>query len=135
MIMLCKVYKVLNDFKLTKNFMLHEFVCKDGSGELMIDLPSIELLQKLRDYFGKPVYITSAYRSPEYNKQVGGVKNSYHLQGRAFDIYIEGVTPSKVAEIAEKIGFTGIGIYDEFTHVDTRNIKSHWDSRHTDNKE
>lgn len=43
-------------------------------------------LNYLREKFGKPIYINSAYRTPEVNKSVGGAKRSLHLQGRAADI-------------------------------------------------
>lgn len=43
-------------------------------------------LNLIREKFGKPIYINSAYRTPQVNKSVGGVKRSLHLQGRAADI-------------------------------------------------
>ena len=44
------------------------------------------ILNGLRARFGAPIYINSCYRSPDVNRAVGGVDNSYHLQGRAADI-------------------------------------------------
>ena len=49
----------------------------------------MEVLQPLRDYLGKPVVISSGYRSEEVNKAVGGVKRSQHLRGEAADIHVE----------------------------------------------
>lgn len=49
----------------------------------------IEVLQPLRDYLGKPVVISSGYRSSEVNKAVGGVRGSQHLRGEAADIHVE----------------------------------------------
>lgn len=49
----------------------------------------IEVLQPLRDCLGKPVVISSGYRSSEVNKAVGGVKGSQHLRGEAADIHVE----------------------------------------------
>ena len=49
----------------------------------------IEVLQPLRDYLGKPVVISSGYRSEEVNRMVGGVKGSQHLRGEAVDIHVE----------------------------------------------
>lgn len=43
-------------------------------------------LNYLREKFGSPIYINSAYRTWAVNKQVGGAKCSLHLQGRAADI-------------------------------------------------
>ena len=49
----------------------------------------MEVLQPLRDYLGKPVVISSGYRSEEVNRVVGGVKGSQHLKGEAVDIAVE----------------------------------------------
>ena len=49
----------------------------------------IEVLQPLRDCLGKPVVISSGYRSEEVNRMVGGVKGSQHLRGEAADIHVE----------------------------------------------
>lgn len=44
------------------------------------------VLDPLREAWGKPVVVTSGYRCPELNKAVGGAKNSHHMQGMAADI-------------------------------------------------
>ena len=44
------------------------------------------VLDPLRETYGKPIYVNSGFRCPELNKKVGGARNSYHLQGRAADI-------------------------------------------------
>ena len=49
----------------------------------------IEVLQPLRDCLGKPVVISSGYRSEEVNRMEGGVKGSQHLRGEAADIHVE----------------------------------------------
>lgn len=123
--------KVLNgDVKLAKNFRLSEFKCKCGCQEAMLSYELIEKLQKLRELLGKPIVITSSYRCPTYNKAVGGVTTSLHLSGLAADIKVSGVHPLAVAKEAEKLGFTGIGVYTNnnqyFTHLDVRNGKSYW---------
>lgn len=113
---------------LTKNFKVREFACKDGSDVIFISMDLVEVLQKIRDHFGKPVNINSAYRTPTYNKKVDGATQSQHLYGMAADISISGVSPKEVAAFAEtllpKTG--GIGIYGSFTHVDVRAAKSRW---------
>ena len=82
--------------KLSKDFILQEFVeTKTGLNNQLTSeaLANIEflvknLLQPLRDAFGKPIHITSGYRSIEVNKAVGGskTKNSQHTKGEAVDI-------------------------------------------------
>lgn len=44
------------------------------------------VLDPLRDWYGKPIYVNSGYRCPALNKAVGGVANSQHLTGQAADI-------------------------------------------------
>jgi len=124
------MYSVLNDFNLSKNFKLSEFVCKDGSGKVIVVPALIEKLQALRDKLGKPVTVVSGYRTEAYNKLCGGAPQSQHLDGDAADIKVAGATPLQVALLAESVGFTGIGIYTHdgnyFTHVDVRPYKSYW---------
>ena len=108
--------------KLSEHFTVREFACSDGSDEIRIDPKLVDYLEKIRAHFGKPVRITSGYRSPAYNAKVGGVKNSYHVKGMAADIVIDGVKSRDVAQYAETIGCGGIGWYEKsnFTHIDTR---------------
>lgn len=113
---------------LTKNFKVREFACKDGSDVIFVSMDLVEILQKIRDHFGKPVTINSGYRTPPYNKKCGGVTQSQHLYGTAADISISGVSPKDVAAFAETLlpKSGGIGIYNSFTHVDVRAAMSRW---------
>lgn len=43
-------------------------------------------LNYIRQEFGHPIIVNSAYRTEQVNKQVGGAKRSLHMQGRAADI-------------------------------------------------
>lgn len=114
--------------KLSTNFKVKEFACTDGSDPIFIDTELVNILQKIRTYFGKSVTITSAYRTPTHNKSVGGETYSQHLYGKAADIKVNGVTPKKVATYAETLlkNKGGIGTYSAFTHIDTRTTKSRW---------
>lgn len=112
--------------QLSNNFKVKEFKCKDGYDTILIDLTLVNYLQKIRDYFNKPVIINSAYRTTAYNAKVGGATKSKHLYGMACDIKINGVAPKVIAAYAETLGILGIGLYDSFVHVDTRTTKSFW---------
>ena len=113
--------------KLSTNFRVREFACKDGSDPIFIDTELVTVLQKIREHFGKSVTITSAYRTPSRNKEVGGTTYSQHLYGKAADIKISGVSPKKVADYAETLlDNGGIGIYNTFTHIDVRDTRSRW---------
>lgn len=59
-----------------------------------------EVLDPLREEYGRPIIVTSGYRSPKLNKLVGGTKYSAHLDGRAVDILSAGF----VRELTKKIG-------------------------------
>jgi len=114
--------------KLSKNFKVREFACKDNSDVVFVAPELVEVLQKIRTHFGKPVTINSAYRTPAYNKKVGGATYSQHCYGTAADIRITGVPPKKIAAFIETIipDRGGIGIYSNFVHVDIRETKSRW---------
>ena len=114
--------------KLSANFKVEEFACSDGSDPIFIAPKLVTILQKIRNHFGKPVIINSAYRTVSKNKAVGGVTRSQHLYGTAADIHIVGITPKEIAKYAETLLPTsgGIGIYSTFTHIDVREVKSRW---------
>lgn len=44
------------------------------------------IFQKIRDNFGKPVRVSSFYRSPELNRRIGGSTTSQHTTGEAIDL-------------------------------------------------
>jgi hypothetical protein len=103
-----------------KNFSPRELACK-GTGTLLVNEAALDKLQALRDRLGVPLLITSAYRSPEHNRKVGGAKKSLHMQGVAFDIRMENQDPHAFEVAAREVGFRGIGYYAKqgFMHIDT----------------
>ena len=113
---------------MSENFQVKEFACKDGNDKILISDELVEVLQKIRQHFGRPVTINRAYRTTAHNKKVGGASNSQHLYGTAADIKVSGVAPRLVADYAETLltNTGGIGRYDTFTHVDVREKKSRW---------
>lgn len=64
---------------------------------------SSELLELVRDVIGKPLIITSGYRSLEVNTAIGGAKTSEHMDGRAADFKVAGMTPYEVCRKLEVI--------------------------------
>lgn len=122
--MAIKTYKNLS-LSVSANFTAKEYACKH-CGSAKIDNKLIAFIQKIRTHFDKPVTINSGYRCATHNKNVGGASNSYHTKGMAADIVVKGVTPAEVAKYAESIGILGIGLYDNFVHIDTRTKKSFW---------
>lgn len=57
------------------------------------------VLDPLREFIKKPILINSWYRSPEYNKKVGGAKNSQHTLGEAVDFIVKGMTIEEIYAI------------------------------------
>ena len=113
---------------IAQNFKVREFACNDGSDVIFIASELVEILQKIRNHFGRAVNINSAYRTPAYNRKVGGAIYSQHLYGTAADIRVTGVKPKDVAAYVETLipNRGGIGIYPNFVHVDVRENKSRW---------
>ena len=109
-----------------KYFTLLEFKCKCGecSGYPAGGMSNTLLLKldELREKLGYPIYVSSGYRCGYWNQQNNGVDNSTHTLGQAADIYSDYATTEKLLELAEKVGFDGIGYYPEegFIHVDVR---------------
>jgi hypothetical protein len=94
---------------LSANFTLKELTKSDTATRLGIDnspdeavIESLKLLcenvlQPVRDHFGKSVTVNSGFRSPETNQATGGSKTSDHCKGQAADIEIEGISNPDLA--------------------------------------
>jgi uncharacterized protein YcbK (DUF882 family) len=96
-------------------------------------------LQELRDWWDAPLRITSGFRSPKHNDAIGGAGKSQHM------IFATDIVPSVksphldepilpealdlIADKADDLGFTGIGRYDIFVHLDMRPKVARWDNR------
>jgi len=116
--------------KLSENFNLVEFASKDGAAfpqEIQDNLKTLASnLEVLRKHFGKPVTITSGYRSPAHNERIKGAKDSYHIRGMAADIKMPGVSPRLVYNAIEllirsgKMKEGGLLLYATWVHYDTR---------------
>lgn len=107
------------------NFSPLELASK-REGELLIDPPSMDKLQTLRNDLARPMVITSAYRSPAHNRAVGRAIGSFHLQGKAFDVVLGNHDPHAIIAAARKAGFTGIGSYPRqgLIHIYTGRVRT-----------
>lgn len=80
-----------------------------------------------------PLTLNSGFRSVQYNKKVGGVKSSQHMNGNAADLSWPGINPDsddyeEFIKLAKDEGFRGIGRYNSFIHVDVGRSRE-WDER------
>ena len=92
--------------------MKHEFILK---------------LDQLRKECGFPFIITSGYRSPDHPVEAKKSSPGTHAMGIAADIAIRGGWQRfKVVDEALALGFTGIGVGEDFVHVDTRQYPMMW---------
>lgn len=122
--------------QLTKNFLLSEFSCHDGTPvplELQLNVFKLaDNLQVLRDEIGEGIRINSGYRTPAWNKKINGAKYSYHLTAMAADINVKSKSPKQVAAVIERLIEAGkmlqggLGIYPSWVHYDVRGIKARW---------
>ena len=97
-----KAYSLKKDGnkKLSTNFKVKEFACNDGSDPIFIDTELVEVLQKVRNHFGKPVTITSAYRTPPHNSREGGTTREAYIIRRGWIL-----SRSKKENFIEKLIF------------------------------
>lgn len=128
--MLTYSYKYAAEKRLSPHFRVREFHSKHDPSDLVkVDERLLTLLENIRNHVSKPVHLNSGYRSPEYNATLKNASpRSQHCNGKAADIWVEGVTPKQIADIAEcYLGSSGgIGIYKTFTHVDVRTSCARW---------
>jgi len=85
--------------RLSPHFSLKEFEMNGRGAENKAPAKAIDnlsilckfLLEPLRELVGKPIQITSGYRSPSLNALVGGTSASQHSTGQACDINVSGM--------------------------------------------
>ena len=120
--------------KLSTNFKAGEFFPQGDSSYrfLRISAELIRRLEKIRTALGGvAITVHSAYRPPEYNRSVGGVSNSAHIDGLAADVSAAGISTEVLHKVCEVIigDDGGVGYYPshQFCHVDVRGYRSRWD--------
>ena len=113
--------------KVGQYFKVKEFACKDGSQVVFIDDYLCTVLDILRNKLGKPIIVTSGYRTPGWNAKCNGAKYSYHTRGMAADIKVNGMKAKELAKKLDEIVPNGCGIivYDSWVHFDVRDGKKY----------
>lgn len=117
--------------KLSEHFTLDELTQSDAAVRLGLSNkapPDVvanlarlaQLLERVRDAVGRPILVTSAYRSPEVNRAVGGTERSQHMRGLAADIKVPAMTPYEVCQRVMRSGIEYDQLILEFgawTHI------------------
>lgn len=88
--------KAYNEFRNINYFKYSEFTCHCGCGYNRVDIRLVKILDNIREHYGKPAIITSGVRCEKHNREVGGVKGSWHTKRKAADFYINGVSSSEL---------------------------------------
>jgi uncharacterized protein YcbK (DUF882 family) len=124
-----------------KHFKAKEFFYRGASDErlqLNTDPPAelwpnmeqtAKVLDEARKRLGKPIRITSAYRAAAYNRKIGGVSNSTHVQFNATDLVT--AEPASLYLVLldlrrEGMFKGGLGLYRSFVHLDSRGHNATW---------
>ncbi len=98
-----------------------------------IDVDVIDMLHRLRSRIGlgRPYHVISGYRSPESNAMLASLSDgvahkSLHMEGKAVDIRVEGMSPSTLGRAAKSMKCGGVGIYrsSNFVHVDCGKVRT-----------
>jgi len=118
--------------KISQHFARSEFACQCGncpqSQDPTVDVTLINILEELRRHFNTPITITSGTRCKSHNASVGGKVFSKHLEGKAADVLLKGITPDRVYDyLVDRYPGYGFGKYATFTHIDSRGLKARWE--------
>lgn len=115
---------------------MSEFACKDGTPVPASMEANVKLLARqlevIRGVIKRPLFINSAYRTISHNAAVGGASRSFHLTGRAADIWCDGIPPRKLFTIIDRLMVDGAIIegglkaYKTFVHYDIRGNRTHF---------
>ena len=117
--------------KVSEHFSLSEFRPGRHSYKFIRLSPAlVRALEDIRAKAGEAVHVTSGYRPPGYNREIGGVSNSCHIDGLAADIYCDGLSTDALYDICLKVigPRGGVGYYPKsgFIHVDLRGYEARW---------
>lgn len=108
--------------KETKNFKQHEWECKCGCDQdhKMTDKAMLKV-QALRDIYGAPLVLTSAWRCKDHPTERNKAQPGQHNKGTAVDISVSsGSMAYQIISIGLELGATGFAYGNGFVHLDWR---------------
>ena len=86
----------------------------------------MRVIKTVETHFGKPVVVTSGYRDPQHNREVGGAEESMHKSCEAADIQIDGISKWDIAQYIRSLpnrGGVGTYCHTDSVHLDTGNAR------------
>lgn len=106
------------------NFEHEEFDCPCDVCISVMDDEFLKKIQVARTLAGIPFRITSGYRCPQHNQEVGGVSDSSHARGLGCDISAtSGAAKLTILKALLAAGFNRIGVYPRHIHADIDSSK------------
>lgn len=120
--------------RLAKHFCAEELECgcdREECKSVVVHWALIRLLERMRRQIEQPLYVTSGYRCPRQNQEVGGAPSSLHLAGMAADVQAS-TSIEHLASVAEAVGAGGIGVYPRHVHVDVGERGRRWEDDYED---
>lgn len=127
----------------SKHFSRDELKCSFApDAPVLMDSLFMAALEELREEWGKPIHLSSAFRTPEHPRErtktikydhLGNPlpRGGMHARGRAVDVLIAGADAVELLRLAVKY-FNGIGINQKgewnqrFIHLDDRTNPAMW---------
>ena len=107
--------------KYEPEFTKEEFDCKE-TGENEMRPEFMDALHRLRIAYGKPMVVTSGYRSPRHSIEARKYKAGAHAKGIACDVAVSGDNAMELLHLALAHGFSGVGVNQKgssrFIHLD-----------------
>jgi len=120
--------------RLAEHFRAEELACgcdREECRTVVVHWALIRLLERMRRQIEQPLYVSSGYRCPRHNKDVGGAPESLHLAGMAADVQAS-TSIEHLAKVAEAVGAGGIGLYPRHLHVDVGEPDRRWEGEYDD---
>lgn len=119
----------MNIEMLSENFSRAELECKCGCHDCEIKPEIVDVLQKIRDGIGKPLYVSSGYRCKNHPVESMKEKNPLsppgaHVEGYAVDIICHGQVALFIMAMALQLGITRVGVFQKgrasgrYLHID-----------------
>lgn len=99
----------MSEERLSRNFTRQELACT-CCGDCKIHPEMIAILQSIRNFYGKPLFVSSGYRCPKHPVEVMKDKPGEHAHGMAVDIICHGALALEIMRNAQALGVTRIGI-------------------------